>query len=130
ESYILYHSNVSLAERRRFACRTSGTLHRYRYHRALQTDARLQRSPSDGLGRIRSSRRAICDQERPTSCDHHARECGQIQSATEADRFLLRLAARDQHHRSRLLQMDAVDFSPALQLVVQSDDEQSRTYYD
>ena len=50
--------------------------------------------------------------------DHHAREHRQIQSAAETDRVFLRLAARDQHDRSRLLQMDAVDFSQALQFVV------------
>jgi leucyl-tRNA synthetase len=41
------------------------------------------------------------------------------------NRVFLRLAARNQHDRSALLQMDAVDFPENLQLVVQSEDKQS-----
>ena len=41
-----------------------------------------------------------------------------FKSATETDRIFLRLGARDQHHRSELLQMDPVDFSPDLQFLV------------
>jgi leucyl-tRNA synthetase len=42
--------------------------------------------------------------------DHHARKRGEVQEPAEADRFFLRLATRDQHDRSEVLQMDAVDF--------------------
>ena len=47
-----------------------------------------------------------------------------FKSATKANRFFLRLATGDQHHRSGLLQVDAVDFSPDLQFLVQSGDEE------
>ena len=54
--------------------------------------------------------------------DHHAREHREVQAPAQAHRLRLRLGARGQHHRPRLLPLDAVDFPPALQLVVQSGD--------
>jgi isoleucyl-tRNA synthetase len=43
-------------------------------------------------------------------------------AAAKGDRFRLRLAARGEHHRPRLLPVDAMDFPPDLSLVVQSGD--------
>ena len=42
-----------------------------------------------------------------------------LQAAAQADRLRLRLAARGQHHRPRLLPLDAVDLPAALPLLVQ-----------
>ena len=126
EAEILRPRHVSVPERGGVARWTSGGLHRDGHRCSLQTDARLQRVASDGLGRIRSARRAIRRQERAASRRHHARERREIQKPTKADRFFLRLATRDQHDRPALLQVDAVDFSPDLQFVVQSGDETGR----
>ena len=118
-----YPSGAGLARR------TSRGLHGDGHHRALQTPVRFQRSPPDGLGRIRPPGRAICDQDRTASRHHHARECGEVQGATETHRLFLRLGTRSQHDRSRLLQMDAVDFPPDLQLLVQPGDEKGGTAF-
>jgi len=120
ETKILYTRHVSLPERGGAARWTPRRLHGHGHRSPLQTDARLQRVASDGLGRIRSARGAIRDQKRPASRGHYARERGEIQGTTKANRFFLRLATGDQHHRSGLLQVDAVDFSPDLQFLVQS----------
>ena len=100
EAEILRARHVPLPERRGAARRPSGRLHRHRHRRALQAHARLQRAAPDGLGRVRSARRAIRDQDRPASGDHHPRERREVQDAAEADRFFLRLGARGQHDRS------------------------------
>ena len=68
---VLRARHVPLPERRGAARRASRGLHRDRHHRALQADARLQRAAPDGLGRVRPARRAICDQDRAASGDHH-----------------------------------------------------------
>ena len=49
-----------------------------------------------------------------------------LQAPDQIARLQLRLVARSRHHRPGIFQMDAVDFSQALQLVVQSGDEQGR----
>src|SRR5439155_16548320 len=118
EAKILYTRHVSLPEWGGAARWASRRLHRHGHRSSLQTDARLQRVASDGLGRIRPARGAIRDQKRPASRRHYARERGEIQETTKADRFFLRLAAGDQHDRSSLLYVDAVDFSPDLQFLV------------
>ena len=65
-----------------------------------------------------------------TSRDHHAREHRQVQDTAEAHRLLLRLGARNQHGRSEILSLDAVDFSPDLQFLVQPRDEKGRANFD
>ena len=90
-------------------------LHRHRHRRALQADARLQRAPSDGLGRLRPARRATT-RSRPariraiTTREEHR----QLPPPAQGARLLLRLGARGRHDRPRLLQVDAVDFPAAL----------------
>src|SRR6266542_4131301 len=61
EAKILYPRHVSLSERCGIARRASRRIHRHGHCCALQTDARLQRVASDGLGRIRPTRGAIRD---------------------------------------------------------------------
>src|SRR5213078_3326876 len=70
ETEILHPRHVSVSERRRFACGPSGRLHRHRHHRALQTDARIQRAASHGLGCIRFAGGAIRHQNGAASGDH------------------------------------------------------------
>src|SRR5215216_3006575 len=123
---ILCAGHVPLSERSRPARGTSRRVHRHRYHCSVQTTPWLQRLASNGLGCIWSAGGAIRCQDRPAPCCHDAAERGEIQKPIKTDRFFLRLATGDQHHRPSLLQMDAVDFSPNLQLVVQSTDKTSR----
>ena len=54
------------------ARRPSRGLHRDRHRLPLQAHARLQRAAPDGLGRVRPARRAVRDQDRRASGDHHA----------------------------------------------------------
>ena len=51
-----------------------------------------------------------------------AQNIAHFKDAAPADRLCLRLAARGEYHRSRLLPVDAVDLPPDLRLLVQSRD--------
>ena len=70
----------------------------------------IQRPSSDGLGRLRSSRRAIRHPHRPASAKNDRSEHRRLQTANSIARFQLRLVAGNGHHRPALFQMDAVDF--------------------
>ena len=95
--------------RRRPARRPSRGLHRHRHPRPLQAHARLQRPAPDGLGRLRPARRAVRHRDRHPSAHHHAEEHRHLPPADQDARLQLRLGPRGRHHRSRLLQVDAVD---------------------
>src|SRR5437868_11743897 len=130
ETEILHPRHVPISERRWFARGTSRRLYRDRHYRALQTDARVQRAASNGLGCIRFAGGAIRHQNGAASGDHHAREHRQVQDTAKAHRFLLRLVARNQHSRFEILSLDAVGFSPDLQFLVQPRDEKGRADFD
>ena len=63
-----------LPERRGPARRTSRRLHGDGHRGALQAHEGFQRPASDGLGRVRAARRAVCDQERAASARVSPRE--------------------------------------------------------
>ena len=111
---VLRARHVSVSERRRLARRASGRLHGVRHRRALQAHARLQRAASDGLGRVRPARRAICAQDRHAPEGDHRAQRAPLPRAAQDARFLVRLAARGQHDGPRLLPLDAVDLQAAL----------------
>ena len=123
---ILHSRHVSLSLRRGPARRPSGRLHRHRHPRPLQTRAGISCVAPDGLGRVRSARRAIRRENRPASAQYHRGEHRHVQAADSVAWLQLRLVARTRHHRPLLFQVDAMDFPPALQLVVQSGNEQGR----
>ena len=58
------------------------------------------------------------------------RNIANFSAQMQAARLRLRLGARSEHHRSRLLQVDAMDLPPDLQLVVQSGDRAGRADLD
>ncbi len=96
------------------------------FWRATNARMRLQRAASDGLGCVRPARRAIRRQDRPASARDDRGEHRQLHAPDQKPRLQLRLVARTRHDRRGIFQMDAMDFSQALQLVVQSGNEQGR----
>ena len=123
---ILRARYVSLSQRRGPARGPSGGIHGHRHRGALQAALRLQRSAPNGLGCVRASGRAIRHQDRSAPRRHYAGECGQVQVPVKSDRLFLRLAARGQHDRPALFQMDAMDFPEDLPCLVQPRDEAGR----
>ena len=73
QAQVLRARHVPVSERRGSARRPSRGLHRDRHHQPLQAHARLQRAASDGLGRVRSARRAVRDPDQRASGQDHAR---------------------------------------------------------
>src|SRR5215471_5520600 len=73
-------------------------------------DARLQRAPSDGMGRIRATGRERCDQESAPP----ARVDAGKHSGNEEDpsplRLQLRLGPRSLYLRARILSLESVVF--------------------
>ena len=114
EAEVLRARHVPVSERRRAARRPPRGLHRDRHLRALQADARLQRAAPDGLGRVRPAGRAVRDEDRHAPEDHDRAQRRTLPRAAQKLGLLLRLGARGQHHRSRLLQVDAVDLQAAV----------------
>ncbi len=90
-------------------------LHRDRHPRALLADEGLRRPAPHGLGRLRPARRAARHPDWHSPRRHHQEEHRDLQAPAQEPRLLLRLVARDRHHRSRLRPLDAVDLPPALQ---------------
>ena len=114
EAEILRARHVPVPVGRRPARRPSRRLYGVRHRRALQAHARLQRAAPDGLGRVRPAGRAVRDQDRHASAHHDGTQHQALPRAAEVARLLVRLAARGQHDRPRLLQVDAVDLQAAL----------------
>ena len=109
EAEILRARHVPLPVRRRPARRASRGLHGVGHRCALQAHARLQRAAPDGLGRVRPAGRAVRRAHGHASAHHDRTQRAAFPRAAEVARLLVRLAARGQHHRSELLQVDAVD---------------------
>ena len=130
QAEVLRARHVPLPQRLGAARRPSRGLHGHRHHRALQAHAGLQRAAPDGLGRLRPARRAARHQDRRAPAREHGAQHRQLQDAAQQHRLQLRLGPRGQHDRSGLLQVDAVDFPAAVQLVVQPGDEQGRADLD
>ncbi len=86
-----------------------GGIYRHRHLLPLQADARIQRPAPDGLGRLRSARRAIRRPDQHPSPDHHPDQHRYVSPPDQVARFLVRLGSRDRYDRPRLLQVDAVD---------------------
>src|SRR5205085_7599801 len=74
----------------------------------VQTPARLQRDPSDGLGQFRATGRAGCDQTQHTSARVDGREYRAHARAVQAHGLQLRLAARGRGAYARILQVGSV----------------------
>ena len=112
---VLRARHVPLPVGRGPARRPPRGLHRDRHHRALQAHAGLQRAAPDGLGRLRPARRAVRDQDRRAPARSPPRSnIATFRAPDRVARLLLRLGPRGRHHRSRLLQVDAVDLPAAL----------------
>ena len=120
---VLHPRHVPLPERRGTARRASGGLHGHRHPCPLQARARLQRAASDGLGCVRPARRAIRDQDRPASAQDDRGKHRELHEADQKPRLQLRLVARGEHDGPRLLQVDAMDFPPALQCLLRRGEE-------
>ena len=75
--------------------------------RALPARARLQRSPSDGLGRVRHAGRERGHAEQHPSGEMDLRQYRRHAGAIAVDGALARLVARDRDLRSELLQASA-----------------------
>ena len=99
---------------RRPARRPPRGLYGDRHRRALQADARLQRAAPDGLGRVRPAGRAVRGEDRHASAHHDRAQHQALPRAAEGARLLVRLGARGQHDRPRVLQVDAVDLQAAV----------------
>src|ERR1043166_5295602 len=123
---VLSAGYVSLSIRSRTSCRASRGLYRYRHSRPLQTCARFQRAPPDGVGRLRAARRAIRPQDRPASAQDHGSQCRHFQATDPIPGIQLRLDPGIEHHRPGLFQVDPVDLSPAVQRLVQPTDQSRR----
>ncbi len=109
QAQALRPRHVPVPERRRAPRRPSRGVHRHRHLLPVQEDEGVQRPPPDGLGRLRPPRRAVRHQDRHAPSRNDPEERRQLPPADQEPRVLVRLGARGQHHRPRLLQMDPVD---------------------
>ena len=113
---VLRARHVPLPVGRGPARRPLRGLHRDRHHHALEAHAGLQRAAPDGLGRLRPARRELRHQARhPPARSTTAAGDRQLPPPDRLGRLRLRLGARDQHHRSRVREVDAVDLPAAVQ---------------
>ena len=80
--------------------RARGRVHRHGHRRAEEAHGGLQRPPSDGLGRVRPARRAVCDPDRQAPARDHRGEHEELSSTARSARALVRLVPRPRHERS------------------------------
>ena len=112
---VLRARHVPLPLGRRPARRPLRGLHRDRHHHALEAHAGLERAAPDGLGRLRPAGRELRHQARRAPARDHRAGDRELPPPDRLGRLRLRLGARDQHHRSRLREVDAVDLPAAVQ---------------
>ncbi len=118
QAQALCPRHVPVPQWGRAPCRASRRLHGHGYHLPLQADAWVQRAPSHGLGRVRTTCRAICGADEHTPADDHADEHRHLPPPDQVAGVLVRLGPGDRHHRPELLPVDPVDLSAALRYLV------------
>ncbi len=100
EAQVLRPRHVPLPLRRRPPRRPPRGLHRHRHRRPHEAHAGLQRPPPDGLGRLRSARRARRGARGPPPGRDHRAQHRHLPPPDQAPRLLLRLGPRGQHLRA------------------------------
>ncbi len=120
--------HVPVPIRNRPARRPSARVHRHRHLHPVQAHDRLQRHVHHGLRCLWPTRRAVRRADRAASGGHHQRQRRQLSPPASPAGAQPRPTAQRQHHRSRLLPLDAVDLPADLQLVVRHRSRQGPTH--
>ena len=93
----------------------SEALHRHGHRHPEKADGRVQRPFPHGLRRLRPAHGKLRHQKPHPPRHRHQEQHRPLYPAAQAAGLRLRLGPSGGHHRSQLLQVDPVDFPPALQ---------------
>ena len=115
QTQVLRPGGVPLPLRCRAARGASPQLHRAGRGGPPPPSVRVQRAVPHGLGRLRPAHRELRDEEPHPPGHRDEEERGPLPRAAQILGLLLRLGPRGEHHRPRVLQVDAVDLFAAVQ---------------
>ena len=116
--------HVPLPQRGRVARRPPRGVHGHGHRQPVPAGVRVQRTAPHGLGRVRPAGRAVRHQERRPPGRDDGQEHRHLPPPDPGPGPELRLGPRGEHHRPRVLQVDAVDLPPAVQQLLRPGAEQ------